>query len=187
MKNQEINKTSTPQSESYKPKKDRSFKVIFISVICFFLGFGLSINFYSYTLIDILNLSKFFALSSVIGFLIPLKLYSKWLHLIKYEMIIFNIIGVAPFLTGLFLLLNFLFVSESYTNNYKIEKIYLEGEQDYRSIGVVLENNIFSKERKIVEITDTPPSDIFEYHFLKLTLSKGLFGYEVIKEKTLIR
>ena len=102
-------------------------------------------------------------------------------------MIIFNILGVAPFLTGLFLLINFTFVSESYTHRYKIDKIYFEGEQGYKSVGVVLEDNFFSGERKIVELTDVPPNEIIGKQFLKITISKGIFGFEVIKEKILIK
>ena len=90
---------------NYKPKKDKSYNYIVFAVLCFFVGFGLSIAFYSYVLIDIVTLSKFIAAFAVIGFLIPLKLYRKWFDFIKYEMIIFNIIGIAPILTGLFLII----------------------------------------------------------------------------------
>ena len=187
MKKQIVDKYKLPKSDNYNPDKDRSFRVIFISIIGFFVGFGLCVGFYGSTLIDIFDLSKFIVGFAVIGFLIPLKFYTKWFHFIKYETIIFNIIGVAPLLTGLFLLLNFTFASDPFTHNYKIEKIYLEGEQDFRSIGVVLENNFFSGERKIVELTDLPPTNIFENKFLKVTISKGLFGFDVIKERILIK
>jgi hypothetical protein len=184
---QKINKYTSPTHDDYNPKKDRSFTIILISVLGFFIGFGLCVVYYSYTLIDIFNLSKFLVLFAVLGFLLPLKYYRRWFHFVKYEMIIFNILGVGPFLTGMFLLLNFTFVTSSFTHEYKIEKIYFEGEQDYQSLGVVLENNFFSGERKIVELTDIPPYEIVGKTFLRLTISKGLFGLEVIKEKMLIR
>ena len=101
-------------------------------------------------------------------------------------MIIFNIIGVAPFFTGLFLFLNFTFTSNTYTQELRIDKIYFEGEGNQNSIGVILENNIFSDERKIVELTNISTSEILEKKFLKITLSEGIFGYKVIKEKVLI-
>ncbi len=186
MRKHKINKQTSLNSDNYKPK-DRSFKIIFISVAGFFVGFGLCVGFYYHTLIDIFELSKFMAGFAVIGFLIPLKFYKKWFHFIKYEMIIFNVLGVSPLFTGLFLLLNYTFTSGTYTHHYKIEKIYIEGEVDITSIGVVLENNFFSHERKIVELTDIPPNEIYEKNFLKLTISKGLFGYDVIKEKILIK
>jgi hypothetical protein len=172
--------------EEYKKIKDHSFKFLTFSVVAFFVGFGLCVGYYSYTLINILELSKFMAIFAVVGFLIPLKLYQKWFHFIKYEMIIFNIIGIAPLFTGIFLFLNFTFSSNPFTHQYKIEKLYFEGEENYKSVGVVLEQNFFSKERKIVELTNPTPEDIFGKKFLKVTISKGLFGYEVIKEKLLI-
>ncbi len=187
MRNHSVNTHSGEAVNDYKPNQDRSFKVILLTVLGFFLGFGLCVAYYSYTLIDILDLSKFVALFAVLGFLIPLKFYRKWFHFVKYEMIIFNILGVAPFLTGMFLLLNFTFITSSFTHQYKIEKIYFEGEQDYKSVGVVLEDNFFSGERKIVELTDIPPNEIMGKQFLKVTISKGIFGFEVIKEKMLIR
>lgn len=186
MKTQSIGKHTIPKSDGYKPKRDRSFTFILISVIGFFLGFGLCIGLYSYTLINIFSLSKFIVLFAVIGFFIPLKFYIKWFHFGKYEMIIFNIIGVAPFFTGLFLFLNFTFTSNTYTQELRIDKIYFEGEGNQNSIGVILENNIFSDERKIVELTNISTSEILEKKFLKITLSEGIFGYKVIKEKVLI-
>lgn len=187
MNKRTINKYTNPSSDNYRSKLDRNYTVMTITVIGFFIGFGLCIGFYSYTLINIFELSKFMVLFGIVGFLIPLRFYNKWFHFIKYEMIIFNVMGVAPFLTGLFLFLNFTFVSNSYTHYYKIEKIYFEGESSFKSMGVVLENNFFSGERKIVELTDVSPNDLVEKKFLKLTISEGIFGYDVIKEKILIK
>lgn len=187
MTKQKINKHSSPIHEEYSPKGDRSFKIILFSVLSFFVGFGLCVGYYSYTLIDIFSLSKFLVLFAVLGFLLPLKYYRKWFHFVKYEMIIFNILGMGPFLTGLFLVLNFTFTTDSFTHEYKIERIYFEGEQNYQSMGVVLENNFFSSERKIVELTDIPPNEVMGKSLLKVTISKGLFGFDVIKEKMLIR
>lgn len=187
MENHRVDKHTATTPNDYKPTHDRSFKAMLVSVLGFFLGFGLCVGFYSYTLINIIELSRFFVLFAVIGFLIPLRFYGKWFHFVKYEMIIFNLLGVAPFLTGLFLVLNFTFISSSYTHQYRIEKIYFEGEENYKSIGVVLENNFFSGERKIVELSDIPPNEILGNRFLKVTISEGLFGYDVIKEKILIK
>ena len=187
MKDHQINKQSPASDKEYTPKKDRSFNVILISVLGFFIGFGLCVGYYFYTLIDILDFSKFIVAFAVVGFLIPLKYYSKWFHFVKYEMIIFNLLGVAPFLTGLFFFLNFTFSSNPDTHNYRIEKIYFEGEENYKSMGVVLEQNFFSEERKIVELTNIEPSEVLDKKFLKVTVSEGLFGIKVIKEKVLIR
>ena len=144
MSNNKINKYSNSAPDEYKPKRDRSKIFSLITVICFFVGFGLCIGFYSVTLIDIYSFSKFIVAFAVMGFLIPLKFYRKWCHFIKYETIIFNVIGIEPIFSGLFLTLNFTFSSNPKTHQYKIEKIYFDGEEDYKSIGVILENNIFS-------------------------------------------
>ena len=123
---------------------------------------------------------------TVAGFLIPLKVYQKWLHFIKYETIIFNIIGVGPFLTGIFLLINFFVSTNTFTHQYRIEKVYIDGEDSYQYIGVVLEGNVFSGEPKIVELTDEEMLTIYKKKSLMLTVSEGVFGFEVIKEKKLL-
>jgi hypothetical protein len=184
-----VDKHTAPNkpSDNYKPNQDKSSRFVLVAILAFFIGFGLCVGYYSYTLMDIYELSKFLAGFAVVGFLIPLRFYNKWFHFIKYETVIFNIIGVAPFLTGLFLVLNFSFSSNPSTHNYRIEKLYFEGEQDYKSIGVVLEENFFSGERKIVELTDPDPTELFEKKFLKVTIAEGLFGFKVVKEKMLIK
>lgn len=182
-----ITNKSSEKDSSYKPKKDRSFKILLFAVASFFIGFGLCIGYYSQTLIDIYNLSKFLIGFAVVGFFIPLKVYRKWLHIIKYEMIIFNIIGVAPLLTGIFLTINYTFSNNPSSHNYRIERLYFEGEENYKSIGVVLEKNFFSGERKIVELTNEEPSEVFNKKHLKVTISEGLFGFKVIKERVLIK
>ncbi len=180
------NKTSK-SSDHYNSKKDRSLRYLTLAVVGLFSGVILCIGFYSITLLNIYELSKIITFFGVVGFLIPIKYYQKWFHFIKYEVIIFNIVGLCPFLTGLFLLLNFAFANDPHTHEYKIEKIYIEGELNYKSIGVVLENNFFSQEPKIVELTETDTYQINQKKFLRVTICQGLFGYEVIKEREFLR
>ena len=184
--NQLNTEKNNPKGSNYKPKKDKSYNYIVISILSFFIGFGLSVAFYDYTLIDIINLSKFIAAFAVVGFLIPLKLYRKWFHFIKYEMVIFNLIGVAPLLTGLFLCLNLLFSSNEYSHDYKIENIYINGEESQRTVGVILENNVFSGNDKIVEISSITPDELLYSSHFRVTLAKGLFGFDVVKERSFI-
>lgn len=181
-----IAKQKKQASATYKPKKDKSYNYIVFAVLCFFIGFGLAIAFYSYVLIDIVTLSKFIAAFAVVGFLIPLKLYRKWFDFIKYEMIIFNIIGIAPILTGLFLCLNFMFTSNEFTHDYKIINIFIDGKENHKTIGVVLENNVFSGNDKIVKINSITPDILNSSHY-RVTLAEGLFGFEVVKETKFIK
>ena len=177
---------SDSKNPHYNSKKDYSYHFLYAAVIALFLGVGMCLVFYSVTLINIFQFSKILAGFTVAGFLIPLRMYQKWLHFIKYETIIFNIIGVGPFFTGLFLLINFFFSTNSFTHQYRIDKIYIDGEDSYQSIGVVLENNIFSGEPKIVELTEDEILTIYQKKSLILTISEGALGFQVIKEKKLL-
>lgn len=171
----------------YHPKKDRSYTIIVLMILAFFIGLGLIVSYYDITLISIFSLSKFIVAFAVIGFLIPLKVYQKWFHFIKYEVIIFNIIGISPLLTGLFLLLNYSIASEPVTNKYRVEKIYIDGQPGYETVGVVLEKNFFSGEQKIVQIKDPNPKEMMTNRYLKVTIAQGLFGFEVVQEKEFVK
>ncbi len=172
---------------SYHPKNDKSYTFTIVTVMCFFVGMGLCVTLYAKTLINIYSFSKLFIGFTVVGFLIPLKLYAKWFQFIKYEIVLFNVIGMGPILTGLFLLINLLFTSSQYTHKYKIEKIYLNGVENVNGIGVILENNIFSHEPKIVELKDDDKYNIHTQGYFKITLATGFFGYEVIKNRAFVK
>jgi len=180
------NRIGRKTAKNYQPQKDKSYRFITIAVISFFVGLTLCFILYSRTLITIFQLSKFFIGFMVVGFLIPLKYYQKWFHFIKYETLIFNVIGVGPFLTALFLLTNFIFSSNPSIHQYKIEKIYFEGEDDYKSINIILKNNRFADESKIINIDNLNLQNLKNNSKLKLVLEKGLFGYEVIKKREFV-
>jgi len=177
------NQLSNSTKSSYNSKKDYSYHFLYAAVIALFLGVGMCLYLYSITLINFLQFSKILIGFTVAGFLIPLKLYERWLHFIKYETIIFNIIGVGPFFTGLFLLFNLIFSTNEFTHRYRIDKVYRNGEDGYQSLGVILEDNVFSGEPKIVELTDEEFLAIYKKKSLLLTVSNGAFGFDVIKKK----
>ena len=175
--------TKKSKSSNYRPEKDKSLLFITLAVLGLFVGLFLTIGLYSITIISFYNVFKFLVGFAIAGFLIPLKYYQKWFHFIKYEMIIFNVIGVGPLFTGLLLLLNFIFSLNTTTTDYKIEKIYFDEGQ---FIGVVLENNAFANEYRVVDFSDKPPIEIKHHRTLRLTIAKGLFGFEVISDRELI-
>lgn len=187
MSDQLIHKTKNKHQDTYRPVKDKSYRYITFSVLGFFIGFVITLIFFNYTLISFLGLSKFIVGFAVAGFLIPLKLYRKWFHFIKYEVIIFNVIGVAPILTALFLLLNFLITVETSTQELKIVELGYIGDGNAKTLQVVLENNVFSDNAKIIEINSITPDELLHSTHFRVTIGKGLFGYDVIKDKSFIR
>lgn len=175
--------TTTKSSNNYQVKKDKSLLYIKLAVLGFFVGLFMIFGFYSITIISFFTLSKFIIGFSIIGFLIPLKYYQKWFQFIKYEMIIFNVIGVGPVFTGLFLLLNFTFSLSTNVKKYKIEQIYFDGGNQ---IGVILKDNAYSRETRIIEFPYKRITEIKHNQTLKLTLNTGIFGFQVIKNRELI-
>ncbi len=187
MNNNTLNKRNSSNTSTSNSKKDRSSRWIVLAVLGFFIGFGLIIGFYGVTLISLVDFSKILSAFAVVGFLVPLKLYRKWFHFIKYEVVIFNIVGMAPFFTGLFLVLNFLFSTTLSTNEHFIEKVYLGSYENNLPPKIILENNLYEEQSKITEITPEESPEVITSNYLKLTLGKGLFGFEVIKERTFFK
>lgn len=164
----------------YQPIKDRSKRAITISIFGLFIGFGLIILMYPLTLINFLKLTQLFIGFSVVGFLIPLKLYQSWFHFIKYEMILFNLMGIGPFFTALFLVLNFLFNSNPQTINYEI----IGFEKSGSGIDLKLRSEIQEINPKITYLSEV---NLEEFTFAKtidITLADGLFGFKIIKDRT---
>lgn len=166
--------------KKYEPIKDRSKKYTVLSIFGFFIGTALILLLYPLILINLFTLSKILIGFTVVGFLIPLKLYSKWFHFIKYEMIIFNVLGVGPFLTALFLMLNFLFSSNPQTINYEI----IGYEKSGYGIDLKLRSEIQEINPKITYLSEV---NLEEFTFAKtidITLADGLFGFKIIKDRT---
>ena len=95
--------------------------------------------------------------------------------------------GIAPISSGLFLVINFMFATNTQTHDFKIEKIYFEGDENSKVVGIILENNIYTGEHKIVELTDFNPVEFTGKPIFRVTLSDGLFGYQVINEKKMVK
>lgn len=176
-----IQKRNTKKTtEKYQQKKDKSMLFLTLAVLGLFVGLLLIIGFYSVTLISFYTVTKFLVGFGILGFLVPLKFYQKWLNFIKYEMIIFNVIGVAPLFSGLMLLLNFLAATDTKTETYNIEKAYFDSG---RFVGIVLENNAYADESRIVEFSDKNLIEIKRYKTLSITIDEGLFGFDIVKSR----
>lgn len=164
----------------YQPIKDKSKRAIIISIFGLFIGFGLIILMYPLTLINFFKLTQLFIGFSVVGFLIPLKFYQRWFHFIKYEMILFNLMGVGPFFTASFLILNFLFSSNPQTINYEI----IGFEKSGNGIDLKLRSGLQEINPKITYMSEV---NVEEFTFAKtidITLADGLFGFKIIKDRT---
>lgn len=176
-----MNELGEIREQDYTPKKDKSRRFITIAIFAFFIGAGLIMFFFPITFISLFSITKFIVLFAVIGFLIPLKYYAKYLHFIKYEAIIFNILGMGPFLTGLFLTLNFLFNSNSQTTKYEFN--------GFKTNSNTVELLILDNTPELPEEAFVCPPEILHHmrgNVLKITTADGLFGFGIIKDREII-
>ncbi|MCB9359894.1 MAG: hypothetical protein H6587_03135 [Flavobacteriales bacterium] len=176
-----MNELGEIRERDYTPKKDKSLRFITLAIFAFFIGTGLIIGFFPITFISLFSVTKFIVLFAVIGFLIPLRYYAKHLHFIKYEAIIFNTLGMGPFLTGLFLCLNFLFSSNSKTSKYEFN--------GFKTNTNTVELLILDNTPELPQEAFVCPPEILHHmqgNVFKITTADGLFGFGVIKEREII-
>jgi hypothetical protein len=176
-----LNELGEIREQNYSPKKDKSRRFITLAIFAFFIGAGLIMSFFPITFISLFSVTKFIVLFAVIGFLVPLKYYAKYLHFIKYEAIIFNVLGMGPFLTGLFLCLNFLFSSNSQTANYEFN--------GFKTNSNTIELLILNNTPELPQEAFVCPPEILHHmmgNVLKITTADGLFGFGIIKDREII-
>lgn len=165
---------------NYAPAKDSSKKAITVAVFGFFIGFGLLFFLFPLTLINFFKLSQFYIGFTVIGLIVPLRFYQKWFQFIKYEMILFNILGAGPMLTSLFLLSNLLITTNEQTINYKIIGCKISGQ----TIELKLNSEIEKINPKITTMSDVNMEEFITAKSIDITLAKGIFGLMVIKDRS---
>lgn len=167
----------------YKTKKDKSYNTIYIMIVMFFLGFGWCVAFYPNTIITFISLTKFLFFFGVVGFLIPLKYYARWFHFSKYEVILLNIMGFAPFLTGLMLLINYSITTNHFNHYYSAQIYYENAAEQLDVVGFEIERNFFSGKYKATGINYPTENDFTNRKFIETTIYDGLFGIQVMKNE----
>lgn len=94
-------------------------------------------------------------------------------------MILFNILGTGPFMTGLFLMLNFYIISNEQTINYEIVGYKLNG----NSIDLELHSKIQQIDPKITNINESEWNDFYLAKSIDITTAEGFFNITVIKSR----
>lgn len=169
--------------KKYQPKKDKSMTVITIVIAGFFIGSMWCVAYYPYTLINFYDFSKVFVFLAVIGFFLPLRLYTKWFHFTKYEAFMFNLMGVAPFVCGSLLLLNYYFYTTTFTHFYFIEEYFIEKQRTISTLGIEAERNLITGKYKITALTYPDENDFLQYNFYEIEIREGILGFKTVNRE----
>jgi hypothetical protein len=148
----------------------------------FFIGIFLMVFFGNKTLVTWKFISYIYLLIAVFITILPLKRL-PFIYFIRKELkILLTIFGLAPFLTGVLLMLNFIF-----TDNPVIKTVNVTAYKYYpydETVEVILDDdffNQFSEIRKFTakRLTNTPQAVVY-------TIKSGLLGMKVIDKSELI-
>lgn len=178
----------SPQSPR-TPKKSKNLWVdrktdrhALIIALLFFTGFFMVIIFVSETLVTWLGVSRIFALLAVLFSFMPKKSLPLIYRIRKELKVILALFGLAPFFTGLIFTLNFSFSGNAWKETYPVLK--LGNYTNKEVIEVVLPEDKYKRFKHIRRFSAHKVNafpDSVEY-----TLQKGIFGFVVIDDATLI-
>lgn len=127
-------------------------------------------------------LSRVFALCCVIGLIVPLKIYARWLGIDRLEAFLFNILGAGPLLFSLLLWSNYLITTSEQVETYRIEKTRIRSfiYMAHTQVIFYLEDDAYKdhEEFRRFDITNEN-AHIINGKTLKLHTAQGLLGYKV--------
>ena len=142
------------------------------------------------TFITKMEISRMFTFFSFIWFIIPLRLYKRWLGLNKLAIVLLGVFGIGPLILSITLWLNILLIDSHETISYKVEEVIPESyhitNQGLTSVLLVLENNSMSQYPEFRRVEYLGDRNILRVDSVRFRLGKGFFGYDVIKERSLI-
>lgn len=169
-------KKQNKSRDSWNVSDAKNFKPVKITVVAFFLSNFICVLIGFKTLISIFSFLKILTLLIVLSFLVQRFFFNSFFPMKNMEYLVYASFGAAPVLMSVFLLLNFFIQIDERTELYKVERIrfkdsyqYFEVKglpcEDYPEFCVIHEDDLRLRKGKSIEIT----------------LSKGLFGFETIK------
>ena len=155
----------------------------FVLASAWFIGLFLLYGMYQYTDIHFFETIKWLFLFALAFTMIPYKLVLKVITIDYSHLLALNLIGFGPFFTGMFLLLNFVFASQTTINTYAIVdtmKSVIPFENSF--IFIDLEDGALKDQRKFRRFDVAYLDDFKEADSITYTISKGLFGYDVLND-----
>lgn len=170
---------SFPNSLPVK-EKDWSYAHSFI-IFGFFAGLALMAIFSIRTLIPLMDLSKILAACLFTGMLLPKKWYRKWFGFNIYEVILFNLLGVGPFLCGLLLTVNFIFTTNTYTEHRPIIMKKVTSNIGGTKVLYHLEGGAYKEFSRVRKFDLKDYEKMKKAEYIKYTFADGCLGYKVMK------
>lgn len=134
------------------------------------------------TLVSFMFLSQVLAFFSFAGLLIPLRFYKKWFGMNRIEAVLFNILGIGPFISALLLWVNFIFHSKVKEELIPVVSAKIISAEHFEDIKVEfsLENGFYEQYPVVRTITlDANNLKKAEAGALKIFTAEGGLGYKV--------
>ncbi len=139
-----------------------------------------------YTFLSWFELSRLVALCCFAGALIPHRLYRNWLPLTRFDILLFNILGIGPLLFGSVLWVNFLFHGPVEKEVHEIVDRQVE-RADLLSAGMVM---VTLQGEALKEYPEFRKYEVYEGHVEVLKASRveyktarGALGWKVLLER----
>lgn len=156
-------------------KSDRHIQVM---ALMLFVGFFLIIIYGIKTIVTWRVISWIYIGFAVLFSQIPSKLLPFIYRIRKELKVLLAICALAPFFTGMFLVVNFYFTTNGYVQSFKVVDFYYSYSENF--IEVDLDNKVFNKHIEIRRFSldkydFDPDSAVY-------ILKKGVFGFDVVDD-----
>lgn len=168
------------QNESAEKRRfsfESNFRLVYISVIAFFLG-SFFTAFYGFkTVLTIAALVRLLIGCITLAYLIQRYFFRTVFPMKNSEYFMFSAFGLAPILAAIYLILNFYIAMETTTGLYKIDELSFRGKQQYFTApGLPCEEY---PELCTVHLDDV---ELRRGRMIEVTMAKGIGGFDVLKE-----
>ncbi len=164
----------------YDKQLERQVQLI---VVLFMAGMVLGYLFGIKTLLSWWQISRFYALLAVLAYFIPKAILPTIYKRFAELKILLAVFGLAPFLTGLLLTINYGFADTPFTEHYKVTHAeYFVSDQ---IVEIELEKHTYQSFYELRRVP-MPTQDIFTPDSAIIYAANGAFGIAVYKKVELI-
>lgn len=174
-----INTNQDLQKDAQKPVLRSTDNFLIFTVLAYFISFILIFEHFPSLDLSLFQLLQFFCLFLGISFVIPIKIYRKFLAISYYEYLLFNFLSFSPLIIAGIFILNTTFKGNTYIESYQIEH---RERLEYKTI-FTLEKNTYQDKEYLRSIGEKEEIEIRGENNLAIYFSDGLLGIRIIEKK----
>jgi len=156
---------------------ETSFRLVYISIVLFFLGSFLCVIYGFKTMIPLTSFVRILVLIIIAAYLVQRIFLYTIFPMKRMEYLMLSTFGIGPFLSAVFLILNFYIHTEKIIHVYRLNKVINVDNYQYFDV-----DNIPCDQYPELCVVREDDLHLKEGEYVKITVAKGLFGFGIVAE-----